>query len=1102
MGERRLAAPAPRSAPRARGAAPPPPPSPARRSSTSPLAQVRRCRARRVLGRVGRRLGFFTVRDLLFHLPRRYDDLREMRKLGDLVWVEDGTVVSARVRVADVRVEASFRRRVQRTIAVLEDETGTIEATWFGRRYIERRLHPGDRVIVSRQAQALRPEADARQPGLPARGQRGRAAPRRADRAGLPADRRADGGHAAARGPRRARPRRQGLPRVPAAGARPRGEAVAADRRGARGGPLPDVVRAAATRRCERLAFDELLALQLGMVGRRRQRGARRGAADRRSTTPTTRASAAALEGVARRESSAARSTLTRGPGRGDPRHPRRPRPRRRRCSACSRATSARARPRSRRRRSRPRRAAGHAGRAPRADGPARPAAPPDARRRCSRTPALPVELLTGSLTAAASADQTLELVASGHGAGRRRDARADPGARGVRRLGARRHRRAAPVRRRAARPARGEGRRRRAPHVLLMTATPIPRTLGQVLYADLDVSDLRTPPEGRVPIRTGIRRPGRARRRRGRRSARRRRPGHRTFVVVPLIDEADADRRRRRRPASTGRRRRSSRARPRRAVAAEAGGRAAARAARAAPGRAGPRPAEGRRPRRRDGPLPRRRARRARRDDRRRGRRRRARGDDDGHRGRRSVRARPAPPAPRPRRARDGRVVLRARLGLRPTRPPRPGSRRSPRPARRLRARRARLGAAPRGRRAGPRPERPAAPPRRVAPARRPPRARDGAREPPRRRCSTTRGELRPGHEALARELAERLARARRPGRAGRAPPEADGAVGRPTSATARTAPGGSSPASARGRRLAAPGEGTRPLGDRVKQSAVRDPRAEIRGRRVPRPLRGQRRGGHRGAVARRRAAPCSWNATRGDARPSSATFATTGLAGPTRGSCGRRSGTWFNTRRRRRWIPRAPRATSAVRGDPRRPALRPARAARPTRSRPSPRRAGWNPRARRRRRRQALLEAAAGRRPDCYDRPARPVVARLRSDGRDRPSVAFHEHGAIRASDSASMPAAPLPAKRSRNARFRISAAGSRTASASPGFSPAAGPGGRARGPALPSTAMVFRPTAPWAVLGGRWLVRRRGPGSACWATASQPPGFFPRRHRDLAV
>jgi ATP-dependent DNA helicase RecG len=72
------------------------------------------------------------------------------------------------------------------------------------------------------------------------------------------------------------------------------------------------------------------------------------------------------------------------------------------------------------------------------------------------------------------------------------------------------------------------------------MTATPIPRTLGQVLYADLDVSNLRTPPEGRLPIRTGIRRPdeleGTWQKVRDEAAA-----GHRTFVVVPLIDEADA---------------------------------------------------------------------------------------------------------------------------------------------------------------------------------------------------------------------------------------------------------------------------------------------------------------------------------------------------------------------------------------------------------------------------------------------------------------------------------------------------------------------------------------------------------------------------------
>jgi ATP-dependent DNA helicase RecG len=79
------------------------------------------------------------------------------------------------------------------------------------------------------------------------------------------------------------------------------------------------------------------------------------------------------------------------------------------------------------------------------------------------------------------------------------------------------------------------------SPHVLLMTATPIPRTLGQVLYADLDVSDLRTPPEGRLRVRTGIRPPSETDDLWAfvRREAH---AGHATFVVVPAIDESEDD--------------------------------------------------------------------------------------------------------------------------------------------------------------------------------------------------------------------------------------------------------------------------------------------------------------------------------------------------------------------------------------------------------------------------------------------------------------------------------------------------------------------------------------------------------------------------------
>ena len=69
------------------------------------------------------------------------------------------------------------------------------------------------------------------------------------------------------------------------------------------------------------------------------------------------------------------------------------------------------------------------------------------------------------------------------------------------------------------------------------MTATPIPRTVGQVVYADLDVTDLRTAPAGRLPVLTRLRHPDALDRLwefvRAEAAA-----GRRTFVVVPRIDE------------------------------------------------------------------------------------------------------------------------------------------------------------------------------------------------------------------------------------------------------------------------------------------------------------------------------------------------------------------------------------------------------------------------------------------------------------------------------------------------------------------------------------------------------------------------------------
>ena len=92
------------------------------------------------------KLGITTPREALWYLPFRYDDFSDLRTLATLVPDEKQ---SALVRVSAVRIEPGFGRRPQRVIAQLTDDSGSAEAIWFGRRYVERRLTQGEEIIVS-----------------------------------------------------------------------------------------------------------------------------------------------------------------------------------------------------------------------------------------------------------------------------------------------------------------------------------------------------------------------------------------------------------------------------------------------------------------------------------------------------------------------------------------------------------------------------------------------------------------------------------------------------------------------------------------------------------------------------------------------------------------------------------------------------------------------------------------------------------------------------------------------------------------------------------------------------------------------------------------
>ena len=78
-------------------------------------------------------------------------------------------------------------------------------------------------------------------------------------------------------------------------------------------------------------------------------------------------------------------------------------------------------------------------------------------------------------------------------------------------------------------------------PHTLVMSATPIPRTLALMIYGDLDVSVLDELPSGRQPIETYLIDPAKRRRAFGY-IQKHIDEGRQAYIVCPLIEENDSD--------------------------------------------------------------------------------------------------------------------------------------------------------------------------------------------------------------------------------------------------------------------------------------------------------------------------------------------------------------------------------------------------------------------------------------------------------------------------------------------------------------------------------------------------------------------------------
>jgi ATP-dependent DNA helicase RecG len=91
-------------------------------------------------------IGIETLGDLLWHVPRGHTNRSDVRQLADLALDEQATV---RVTVRSARVRPTRRRNLRMVEASVADESGPAKAIWFNQTYLAERLRPGTRLLLN-----------------------------------------------------------------------------------------------------------------------------------------------------------------------------------------------------------------------------------------------------------------------------------------------------------------------------------------------------------------------------------------------------------------------------------------------------------------------------------------------------------------------------------------------------------------------------------------------------------------------------------------------------------------------------------------------------------------------------------------------------------------------------------------------------------------------------------------------------------------------------------------------------------------------------------------------------------------------------------------
>jgi ATP-dependent DNA helicase RecG len=93
-----------------------------------------------------RRLGVITIKDLLYHLPQRYEDISSIQSVGSLVKGQEAVVFG---QIGGLKTRKSWKSRTPISEGWVEDGTARIKIMWFNQPYLAKMLTDGMYVKVA-----------------------------------------------------------------------------------------------------------------------------------------------------------------------------------------------------------------------------------------------------------------------------------------------------------------------------------------------------------------------------------------------------------------------------------------------------------------------------------------------------------------------------------------------------------------------------------------------------------------------------------------------------------------------------------------------------------------------------------------------------------------------------------------------------------------------------------------------------------------------------------------------------------------------------------------------------------------------------------------